>query len=131
MAVLVDSSVWIAAAHSKNKECLALKRMIRDDELIYIARPVQVEVCQGARTEEEFHRLWEAFLGFEFLEITDKHWGLSAWNYFRCRKKGLSPSTLDCLIGTLAKEYRIPLWSQDRDFGFLQPVIGFELWNPN
>lgn len=126
MAVLIDSSVWIAAASAKNKECLALKRLIKANEAIFIAQPIHVEVCQGARTEEEFHKLWEAFLGFEILEITDRHWGLSAWNYFRCRKKGLTVSTIDCLIATLAKEYRIPLWTLDKAFPKMRGIIGFE-----
>ncbi|MEW6057953.1 MAG: PIN domain-containing protein [Bdellovibrionota bacterium] len=127
MAVLVDSSVWVAAANPKNKECLILKRMIQTNEPIYLIRAIQAEVCQGARTETEFHRLWDAFLGFEFLSVTDRHWGLSAWNYFKCRKKGITLSTLDCLIATLAREYRIPLWSLDKAFGKIQPLIGFEL----
>ena len=126
MAVLVDSSVWIAAANSKNRECLELKRMIVSNELIYLTRPIQAEVCQGARSSEEFHKLWDAFLGFEFLEITDRHWGLSAWNYFQCQKKGITLSTLDCLIATLAKEYRVPLWSIDKCFTQIQSIIGFE-----
>jgi predicted nucleic acid-binding protein len=127
MALLVDSSVWIAAAKSSNPECLKLKRLIAKKEMIYICRPIQTEVCQGARSESEFHKLWEAFLGFEFLEITDKHWGLSSYNYFRCRKKGITLTTLDCLIGTLAREYRIPLWSLDRSFKKAEPIIGYEL----
>ena len=127
MAVLVDSSVWIAAAHSKNKECLQLKRLILSNELIYLVRPIQVEVCQGARSEEEFQMLWDSFLGFQFLEITDRHWGLSAWNYFKCRKKGITLSTVDCLIATLAKEYQAELWSLDKVFKQVQPVIAFQL----
>ncbi|MBI3535789.1 MAG: PIN domain nuclease [Deltaproteobacteria bacterium] len=126
MAVLIDSSVWISAAKPQNKECVALKRLIRKNELICIARPIQVEVCQGSRTEAEFHKLWESFLGFDFLEITDRHWGLSAWNYFKCKKKGINSSTLNCLIATLAKEYNVPLWTLDRDFEKMQVFIGFE-----
>ncbi len=127
MAVLIDSSVWIAGASPRNKECLALRRLIQSDELIYSTRLIQVEVCQGARTEEQFHRLWEGFLGFEFLEITDRIWGLSAWNFLKCRKKGITVSTVDCLIATLAHEYRVPLWSLDQVFLKIQRQIGFEL----
>lgn len=129
MAVLVDSSVWIVAQNPKNTECLRLKRLISEDEVIYIIRPIQVEVCQGARTEELFHRLWESFLGFEFLDITDRHWGLAARNYFRCRKKGITPTTLDCLIATLASDYQVPLWSLDRNLARMQRVIGFDRWD--
>lgn len=129
MAVLVDSSVWIAASSSKNKECVALQRLIRGKELLFIARPIQSEVCQGARTEEQFHRLWDAFLGFEFLEITTKHWGISAWNYFRLRKKGLTLSTLDCLIGTLGSEYGVPIWTLDKGLAAAHSIIGFDLYS--
>ena len=128
MAVLVDSSVWIAGANPRNKECLALQRLIKRNELLYVTRPIQVEVCQGAKTEEEFHRLWDAFLGFEFLEISTRIWGTSAWNYFRLRKKGRTLSTLDCLIGTLGSEYGIPLWTLDRNLRDAHSIIGFDLY---
>lgn len=129
MAILIDSSVWIASQNVKNQECMALKRMIFNDELIYITPAIQAEVCQGAKSEELFRRLWDAFLGFENLPIEEKHWGLSAWNYFKCRKKGLTPTTLDCLIATLAQDYQVPLWSVDRIFEKIQPILGFELFS--
>lgn len=127
MAVLVDSSVWIAASNPRNKECLVLKRLIQKNELIYITRPIQVEVCQGAKSEEEFHKLWDALLGFEFLEITTKQWGISSWNYFRLRKKGKTLSTIDCLIGTLSSEYGVPLWTLDKTLKAAHAIIGFDL----
>src|SRR3989344_2502720 len=54
-------------------------------------------------------------LGTQFFEMTDKIWGLSSWNYFKCRKKGVTLTTLDCLIATVAKEYRISLWTLDKN----------------
>ena len=130
MSVLVDSSVWIAASNAKNKECLALRRLIKSNELIYVTRPIQGEVCQGARTEEQFHRLWESFFGFEFLEVTDRIWGMSAWNYLKSRKKGLTLSTIDCLIATLAVENRVPLWTLDQGFIKMRSIIPFEIYSP-
>jgi predicted nucleic acid-binding protein len=130
MAVLVDSSVWISASSPRNKECLLLRRLLEGDELICYIAPIQVEVCQGARSEAEFHRLWEGFLGLNRLEIEDRHWGLSAWNYLKARQSGIGASTIDCLIATVAKETRVALWSLDRDFRRLQPVIGFESYRP-
>lgn len=129
MSVLVDSSVWIAASHIANKECHQLKRMIEKDERIHLIRPIQAEVCQGARTEQQFHQLWESFLGFEFLEVDDRTWGTSAWNYFKCRKQGLSVTTLDCLIATVAREYDVRLWSLDRNFKRMQAILGFEMFS--
>lgn len=129
MAVLVDSSIWIAGANPKNKECLTLRRLIDSNELLYVTRIIQVEVCQGARTEEEFSRLWDAFLGFEFLEVTTRHWGMSAWNFFRLRKKGKTLTTVDCLIGTLSAEYGVPLWTLDKTLRDAHSVIGFERYS--
>ena len=127
MAVLIDSSVWISAQVSKNPEFLALRRLIAQNELIYITDLIQVEVCQGAKTEALFHRLWDGFMGFDRLLVQDHHWNQTAWNFFKCRKKGLTLSTIDCLIGTLASDYRVPLWTLDRHFEKSQPIIGFEL----
>lgn len=129
MALLVDSSVWIAAQDAKRPECLRLKRLISEDTPIRLIRPIQVEICQGARSEDLFHRLWESLLGFEFLEVTDRHWGLSAWNYFRCRKKGITPTTLDCLIATVAHDYQVPLWTLDKNLIRMKPLIGFDLFD--
>jgi len=126
VAALVDSSVWISAQDPSKKECLKLKRMILNNELIYLIRPIQVEICQGARSEEGFHKLWDSLLGFDFLEVTDRLWGLSAWNYFRCRKKGVTLTTLDCLIATVAKEYRVFLWTLDKNILRSKSIIGFD-----
>ena len=128
MAVLIDSSVWIQGSDPKNKECLELKRLISKNEYICLIKPIQVEVCQGVKTEKLFHDLWEAFLGFEFFEVTDLHWGLSAYNYFKCRKRGITLSTLDCLIGTISKEYQIPLWTLDKNLAKTKNIIGFEVF---
>ena len=129
MAVLIDSSVWIAGANPRNPVCLRLKQLIKKNELIYLTRPIQVEVCQGTRTEAEFHNLWDAFLGFEFLEISTRHWGISAWNYFRCRKKGKTLSTIDCLLGTLSAEYGVSLWTLDKGLIGVRDLIGFDLFS--
>ncbi len=127
MAILVDSSVWIAAASPKNAECLELQRLIRSQELICVALPIQVEVCQGARSEREFLRLWDSFLGFQFLELTESLWRLCAQNFFQCRKKGITVTTIDCLLATLAKEHGVKLWSLDKVFAAIQPILDFDL----
>lgn len=87
MAILIDSSIWIAAQKLTNPECLRLQRLIRNDELIYTTAFIKVEVCQGAKTEEIFNQLWDSFLGFDNLVVEEPHWTLSAWNYFKCRKR--------------------------------------------
>lgn len=127
MSVLVDSSVWIDAAKPTSKNKRRLSELIHSEEIICYSNPIQAEVCQGARTQREFEKLWDAFLGFHPLEVKKSHWEQTAWNYFRCRKKGISVSTIDCLIATTAQSYRVPLWTLDKVFTKMQPVLGFDL----
>lgn len=130
MAVLVDSSVWIAASNPRNKECMQLKRLIRNDEKIFLIDLIQLEVCQGAKSEEQFQQLWDSFLGFSFLEVEKKHIGLSAYHYFRCRKKGITPGTIDCLVSTMALENKIPLWTLDQNLIKTSRFIKCEIFKP-
>jgi predicted nucleic acid-binding protein len=127
MSVLVDSSVWIAASKKGSKVAPRLAKMIHSDEIIYYSKIIQVEVSQGARTQGEFASVWDAFLGFNELPVLDSDWEAAAWNYYRCRGKGVTLSTVDCLIATLAARYRLPLWSEDKVFLKIAPIIGFDL----
>lgn len=126
-SVLIDSSVWIAAARSESRECLRLKRLILDNQCnIYLIRAIQDEVAQGARSERLFRQVWESLLGFDYLEVTDQLWQKSAWNYFKCRKLGLTLGTLDCLIATVAATEEIPLWTLDKTLLSAQKSIHFK-----
>lgn len=127
MSVLVDSSIWIDSSRTKSPVGKKLKEMILKNEPIFILRIIQVEVCQGTRTEEEFQRLWEGFLGFDNLPVSDRLMGISAWNFFKCRKKGITISTIDSIIATASREHQILLWTIDKCFKKIQPIIGFEL----
>lgn len=127
MSVLVDSSVWIQAQNPRSKEFDVLKQMIKNKELIFITDFIQVEVSQGAKTEELFIKIWDSFLGFPKLTITDNLWLQSAHNYFKCRKKGTTPTTIDCMVATLSKEFNVPLWTVDKQLKSLKNIIGFEI----
>ncbi len=125
MSVLVDSSIWIQAQNPRNGECIHLKKLITQGELIYITEIIQVEVSQGARNEELFFKIWDSFLGFPNLKVTDDIWLKSAQNFFKCRKKGITPTTIDCLIATTAKYYDVPLWTADKGMKLLSQIVGF------
>lgn len=128
--MLVDSSVWINAQDTNKRECLTLKRLIQANERLSVCAVIVTEVCQGARSEKEFLRLQEAFLGFEWLNESNEVWSESAWNYFRARRNGLTLGTIDCFIATLAKRHRQTLWSADKIFVPLQKIVGFDLYRP-
>lgn len=127
--ILVDSSVWIAAARKENSEFLQLTHMIKTHADLCYAEPIRVEVSQGARTEHQFLRLWDSFLGFTRIEITSEVWHRTARNYFRLRTRGLTVGTMDVLIATLACENALQLWSCDQHFSMMAPLLGLDLFS--
>lgn len=128
--MLVDSSVWISAAKSGTPESKKLKALLLDQSVeIFSSKIIQLEVSQGARTNEQFTVLWEGFENLRLLSIEDTHWKQSAINFFKCRKKGITISTIDCLIATLAQQYNRSLWSLDKVFKQVAPVLGIEVIN--
>lgn len=130
MAVFIDSSVWIASAKESNPQCLQLKRLIQKRETIYVTDAIRLEVCQGAKTEKEFTKLWESFLGFNNFEMTEKYLYFSAVNFQKLRRKGVTASTIDCMIATIASINRVPLWSVDELFKPIAPILDVKLFVP-
>lgn len=132
MDVLVDSSVWIAADRPRSKEHKQLIAMINGNtHNACVCALIRTEVCQGAREQGQFDLLWNGFKGYVDLPILEEHWEQSAWNFFRCKKRGLTLSTIDCLIATLSSSYRVPLWSIDKVFKHMHDVVSFELFDPS
>lgn len=126
--MLVDSSVWISASRSGTPESNDLKTLLlNQNKEIYTTKLIQLEVSQGARTSEQFTVLWEGFENLKLLSIENQHWKQSATNFFKCRKKGITISTIDCLIATLAQQYNVTLWSLDKVFKQIAPILGVEV----
>lgn len=126
--ILVDSSVWIAAAKKSSRESKNLKALLEEESnQLSTCKLIQLEVSQGARTKEQFLTLWEGFESLAMLEIRESDWKMSSLNFFKCKKKGLTLSTIDCLIATLAQQYNHELWSLDKVFKKVAPVLGIEL----
>src|SRR3989338_8038574 len=107
MSVLIDTSVWIAASSPKNKECLTVKRMIMEKYPICYAEPIQMEVAQGAKSPQQFRKIWDSFLGFELLVLQPGFWEKASWNFFRCRKQGVTLSSMDAVVATISLEQRV------------------------
>ena len=128
--ILVDSSVWIFAANRRRAEYWQLSNLIRKNEPLAYMKLIQIEVCQGAREQKQFEQLWDSFEGFDLIDIPDEVWEKAAWNYFRLRKNGLTVGTVDTLIATTAMAARAQIWSSDKHFHLMAPVLGFDLFDP-
>jgi len=128
--ILVDSSVWIDFLSSRpGPGGQELRRLIEDGTPVAITGVVVTEVLQGLKRDVK--RI-EAYLSlFDLLEASGFETYRNAAVLFRlARSKGVSLTTTDALIATIAAENGAEIFSLDRDFVRMAPMGGFRLHQP-
>jgi len=65
---------------------------------------------------EEKETIQRLFRGVHWLSVSDDHWHKAAEMVFDLRRKGITSSSIDILIATLAIEYRCSLLHKDSHF---------------
>lgn len=118
--MLVDSSVWIDFLRgTKGAETSLLAGALRQEELVWIAPPILVEILQGADSPLRFARWDRALSELPLLDDPDSRdlARTAAKLYAQCRWQGFTPrSPNDCLIAQYAVRFEVPLLHRDRDF---------------
>lgn len=118
MRVLVDTSVWADFLNdSPTPEAQLLVRLIEDEVEIVTCGVVIAEVFQGIRRSSTLPALERQFRDMDYLIPREPESYLDAARLYReLRALGITiPSTIDCLIVTLAAEHSVLLVSRDRD----------------
>jgi predicted nucleic acid-binding protein len=125
--ILVDSSVWIdffsSAPGPGGRE---LRRLIAESEPIGLSGLMVTEVLQGLARDveriEKFLRLWELVEpgGFESYRNTARLFRLA-------RSKGVTLTTVDALIATIALEHAASVFTLDKDFGAIAELTGLRI----
>ena len=115
---LVDSSVWIDYLKgTKGKIFDELDHHILEGS-VAICPVILQEVLQGAKTDKEYNKVLDSFLGFEMLTLDGVLAAIGAANLYRTLKtKGITvrrPN--DCLIAYYCIQFGIPILQLDRDF---------------
>lgn len=126
--ILVDSSVWIDFfSSSPGAGGRELRRMIEEDEPLAITGIVVTEVLQGLTRNAG---AIEGFLaGFDLLEPLGFESYRTAAGIFRtARGKGVSLTTVDTLIATVALEHGARLFTLDQDFTRIAQLTGLVLY---
>jgi predicted nucleic acid-binding protein len=128
--ILVDSSVWIDfLSFRPGPGGQELRRLIEGSAPVAITGVVVTEVLQGL--QRDVKRI-EAYLSlFDLLEASGFETYRNAAVLFRlARSKGVSPTTTDALIATIAAENGAEVFSLDRDFARMAPMGAFRLHQP-
>ena len=123
----MDSSVWIDFFSGKpGPGGRELRRLINGAEPLALTGIIVTEVLQGLRRDveriERLLRLWDLLEPEPFQ------------TYFRAaalvrlaRSRGVTLSTVDALIATLALEHRVVLFTLDHDFRRIGNLTGLKL----
>ena len=117
--ILVDTSVWVDFLNSNRGSAGdELERLIGGNAPLVLAGVIVTEVLQGLKRDvAEVTRL---LAGWPLIEPDGFATYATAASIFReTRGRGLTLSTVDALLATLAIEYHATLFTLDRDFGRL------------
>jgi len=125
--ILVDSSVWIDFFSSSPGDAgEELRRMISEAEPFALTGVVVTEILQGlTRDAAEIERYLSQW---EMLEPKGFRTYREAARIFRlARAKGVSLTTIDALIATIALERHAGVFTLDKDFSRIARLTGLFL----
>jgi hypothetical protein len=130
--ILVDSSVWIDFfSSSPGPGGAELRRMIGDAEPLALAGVVVTEILQGLT--RDVARIERYLAQWEMLEPSGFGTYQNAASVFRlARAKGVTLTTIDALIASIAREHSASVFNLDKDFSRIARMTGLPLYvNPN
>jgi predicted nucleic acid-binding protein len=126
--ILVDSSVWIDfLSVSPGPAGTELRRLIEEAEPVAVAGVVVAEVLQGLSRDAG---IMERYLSqFEMLEPTGfETYKAAAAMYRSARAKGITLTTIDTLIASIALENAANLFTLDQDFDRVARITRLALY---
>ncbi|MGB6341073.1 MAG: PIN domain-containing protein [Candidatus Aminicenantaceae bacterium] len=129
--ILVDTSILIDYFRGFENKAIQSFNTILDKNLPFgISYLIYLEVLQGSRTEKDY-KLLKKYLDtqvFYELKNAKDSYAETAQMYLRLRKKGVTVSTIDCLIARVALENDLFLLHNDKDFTRISRHLPLKIW---
>ena len=120
MKILVDTSVWSEGLRRKKKSInsseVFISKLITNDELIVLTGIILQEILSGIKDEKLFCEIRDILSGFEIIEPNVDDYIYAAELRNKLQKKGVSATTVDVLIASLAIRKNFYLATYDNDF---------------
>jgi len=128
--IAVDSSVWIDLFNGRpTRQTEVLDQLMADPEMpVLVGEIVMYEVLAGFRSQAEAERnrlLLESLILVSMLDFELVPRAVA--NYQRLRRRGITPGTIDMIIGTWCIETGAELLTGDRHFEPMRDHLGLRL----
>ncbi|MBK7019715.1 MAG: PIN domain nuclease [Candidatus Microthrix sp.] len=124
--ILADTSAWVEFDRATGSEVdRRLTEIITASEPLGVTQPVIMELTAGARNDEreqDIRRLLGRFDLLNFDAVID--FDAAARIYRTCRRAGVTPRGIDCMIAAIALRYGATLLAQDGDLTRVAAVMG-------
>lgn len=129
--ILVDTSILIDYFRGvENKGVQSFHTILDKNFPLGISHLIYLEVLQGSRTEKDYLRLREYLDTQVFYELKKGRdsYAEAAQMYLKLRKKGVTVSTIDCLIARVALDNDLFLLHNDKDFTRISRHFPLKIW---
>jgi predicted nucleic acid-binding protein len=113
--ILVDTSVWVDYFRAANRRLTTHLQALLDEDQVVMAAPVKIEILSGS-PRREWLRLRRSLEALPLLIPSDSTWERMEGWIEKAVRRGERFGVTDLLIGALAAERDMELWSLDGDF---------------
>lgn len=117
--ILVDTNIIIDFWKNPSPEYYRIFK----SQNIFISGICKAELMHGAKSESDLLRIKNAISQLPELEISFDFWTKVGFNLYSLRKSGMTVPFQDVVIATHAIENKCSLWSLDKHFKLIQPVL--------
>jgi len=115
-SILVDTSIWIEFFNKDHSVTGDTLEQILLEGRALTTGIVLTELLQGARVEHEFEAIKETLTALSFVEPSLTTWIEAGRISFSLRRKGITLPTTDLIIGSLALENQLSVFTLDPQF---------------
>ncbi len=129
--ILVDTSVLLDYFRGDENEATKKFQDVLERNLPFgINQLIYLEVLQGCRTEKDYKILKKHLDTQVFYELKNGRDSCAeaAQMYLKLRKKGVTVSTIDCIIARMALENDLFLLHNDKDFTKISRHYPLNIW---
>ena len=131
MKVLVDTCIWSLALRRNDKrqsgDLNKLEELITDSSVQMIGA-IRQELLSGIKRNDQFILLKERLSYFPDLHLNSRDYELAAELFNTCRFHGIQGSNTDFLIASISINYKMPIFTIDKDFSLFKRHIPIHLF---